>query len=366
MTREREHPRRRFLAWLGTGAAGLVAGGATGRRLLDAGERPVPATTADERSRGAGTRRQPPGGTGDPPEPPEPPEPEADSAQAPAEPPAPYEPAPGEVFAEAKLVAARVVEALTNYAPGGEGAAVGHAAQHGAAGLEAGAITSAAGALLVPDTGSVGRVVYPQLGGLAPHRAPVRAAVMVVVDQRLSSGTTASAVSRCIDVRLRHEAGTWRLEGIAPVAGPPVPRGETSAAAARVLDDPRIELPDTARWDIHEGLVTEPVLEELALLSARAPVAVTSFLRGHPEHVFGTDRRSGHMSGLAVDVWAVGGVPVVLQQPATTTLVHEVARAMHDSGRVGNLGSPWAFDERGGRSFTDPVHHDHLHLGFLA
>jgi hypothetical protein len=43
-----------------------------------------------------------------------------------------------------------------------------------------------------------------------------------------------------------------------------------------------------------------------------------------------------------------------------------LARQVFDQRRISNLGAPWAFDGAGGRSFTDPVHHDHLHLGVSA
>jgi hypothetical protein len=57
---------------------------------------------------------------------------------------------------------------------------------------------------------------------------------------------------------------------------------------------------------------------------------------------------------------------VVQQQPDTDSLTHLLARQVFDQRRISNLGAPWAFDGAGGRSFTDPVHHDHLHLGVSA
>ncbi|HZW45071.1 MAG TPA: hypothetical protein VFF32_11890 [Dermatophilaceae bacterium] len=40
-----------------------------------------------------------------------------------------------------------------------------------------------------------------------------------------------------------------------------------------------------------------------------------------------------------------------------------LSRWLFDHG-LPELGSPWAFDGYGGRSFTNVVHTDHLHLGF--
>jgi hypothetical protein len=348
------HSRRRFLGLVGAGA-GVVVGGVAARQLLDGAVDPTPPGVTNPP--GPVTTR--PGGpvtTAAPP-----------TTAAPEPTAAPYVPLAGEVQVEAKLVAARFVEALSLYTAG-EAAdgpverAMGHAVED----LDAGLLAERARPLFHPDTSSAGQIVYPQLGGLDPHADPVRGSVMVVVEQHLRSEAGERRESRCVDVRVRRDGGVWRVDGLEDASGDPVERpAELPEAAARVLDHEAISLPDSARWDIHEGVVTEPVLGELALLADRTPVAVTSFRRGHPFNVYGTSRRSGHMTGRAVDIWAVGGVPVVEQQPATDTALHTVARDVHEAGRVTNFGAPWAFDGVGGRSFTDPVHHDHLHLGIV-
>jgi hypothetical protein len=348
---ERGRPsRRRFLAMLGGGAAGVVAGGAAVRHLLDDPAVPaVPATTPT-----TGTLLPPPT------------VPEPEPVEARPAPPA-YGPVEGETEPVAKLVAARAVEALTTYGAGASAAAVAAAAEVLAPGVDPARLAAQAGPLLVPGAASTGSVVYPQLGGLDPHSAPVTASVMVVVDQHLEDDEGERQVVRCVDVRVGRHGDTWLVEAVADPGGEPAPRPDgLPEAAARVLDHDRIDLPDSARWDVHDGVVQEPVLAELAGLADVVPVAVTCFRRGHPEHVFGTTRRSGHMAGLAVDIWRVGDLPVVQQQPGFTSLLHTVTRQLHESGRIGNLGSPWAFDPAGGRSFTDPVHLDHLHLGITG
>jgi hypothetical protein len=349
-----------MLGVLGAGVVGVVATQLARRRLGQ------PDPPLDETITHAGRQAPPPDV----------------SAPSPTTPPAPapppptttppmvrYQPVAGEVQVEAKTAAARVVEELTNYdladdpAPGSRADPIARARAHAVDGLGGEAISAAVSSIVVPGASSAGEVVYPQLGGLQPHATPNRCSIMVVVEQQLvASDGTQQHLTRCLDVRLRLDAGVWRWEGLGDTSGAPVARpGVTSAVVAGVLDHDNLHLPDSARWDIHEGLVDERVLSELLVLADRAPVAVTTCRRGHPEQVFGTSRRSAHMVGRAVDVWAVGG-PVV-QQRGQSSLCHTLATEVYEAGRVTNFGSPWQFGPRGGRSFTDPVHHDHLHLG---
>ncbi len=72
-----------------------------------------------------------------------------------------------------------------------------------------------------------------------------------------------------------------------------------TAEARAVLDDPRIDLPDSARWDILAGEVSPALLRLMSRAADEAAV---------------------------------------------------------------RIGSPWALDGLGGRSFTDVVHQDHLHI----
>jgi hypothetical protein len=192
-------------------------------------------------------------------------------------------------------------------------------------------------------------VVYAQLGGLLPD------AVSVLVVAREDGGVT-----RTLDVRLRREAGAWAVEGVADDGGAPVEPGSGSPTAEAVLASPRIALPDSARWDIARGDVDDRLLAVLLDIAERHDVAVSVLRSGHPVEIFGTDRTSDHTRGIAVDVYAVDG-DLVVEQRAGGTPAHDLARWLYERGDV-RLGSPWAFDGRGGRSFTDPLHQDHLHI----
>jgi hypothetical protein len=343
---DERHSRRRMLGFLGAGAAGLVAGGVATRRLR--GEEPPVA--------GPPPRQAPPPPTTTTTVPPTTTTrsllPEVD----------PYETVAGEVFVEPKTVAARVVEGLLAYRVGVPVEEVVERVTHLTVGdLDRARFAERAATLVVPEAESVGIVVYPQLGGLDPHSSPVRCSVMVVAEHHLARRSEpAWHWSRCLDVRLRVDEGGWRVEGLEDLSPGPVARPAVlSEIAERALGHPALELPDAARWDIHEGIVDERVLAELVSLADELPVRVTSFRRGHPDNVFGTNRTSAHTVGRAVDIWSVGDRPVVQQQPDRATTVH----ALYQGGRVHNLGAPWSF---GPGSFTDPVHHDHLHLGVSA
>lgn len=266
---------------------------------------------------------------------------------------APYRTPRGDVYTNAKTLSGRIAERLTTYAPGTSVQTLTArlpASVRGTRGLR-----QRLGPLADAASGSRGKVVYPQLGGVTPTAA----SVMVVVRQRrLRPGGTETTETRTIDVRLRRAGGPWRVADVASVGGRPVARPESLSTAARaVLDNDRIELPDSARWDIHRGGVDERLLRRMNKMAERVPYAVAVLDTGHPMSVFETDRRSAHSSGYAVDVWKVGGRRVVRQRrPGSPAFV--LARSLLAGGAT-QLGSPWAL---GKGSFTDVVHQDHLHL----
>lgn len=251
-----------------------------------------------------------------------------------------------------KRLAVRVATALTTYAPGESAATV--AARVTSDPLRRRALATAMTPLVHAGTRSRGTVVYPQLGGLTQTQA----SVMVVVRQVAG----ARAETRVLDVRVVRSGRTWVFDALASAGGVPVARPASLSAAARaVLDDPRIVLPDSARWDVHRGAVSDDLLRVMAALAERAPYAVTVLETGHPHDVFATGRTSAHTVGRAVDVWAFGGARVAdLQEPGSAAFAHvEWALARGD---VRQVGSPWDVDGASRRSFANTVHLDHLHV----
>lgn len=275
-------------------------------------------------------------------------------------------PLPQEPLAAPKQTAADFVQALTTR-PLGAGPDDVLAVAAGAAGPGfdvAAALAEAAP--LYAEAVTSGEIVYPQFGGLVPDGGGARSAcIMVVVRQQLlAPGGAVAEVVRTCDIRVRLRDGVWQVERLASIGGEPVDRpAGLDPATAAVLDDPRITLPDSARWDVHAGRVAPDVLAVLAAAAGRAALSVAVLRSGHPVNVFGTDRPSAHTAGRAVDVWAVGGTPVVAQA-ATGSPARAVLDGAFADPRVTQTGSPGGtdLDGRGRRSFINVVHADHLHL----
>jgi hypothetical protein len=219
----------------------------------------------------------------------------------------------------------------------------------------------AAKPLLHAGMWSRGRIVYPQLGGITADRM----SVMVIVEQRMGTARAERTVTRTVDVQLRRDGKAWEFDRLASAGGTPVDRpADLPAAAAAVVDDPRIELPDSARWDIYRGTISTELLRQMAALADRTPYSVATLSSGHPYHVFGTDRQSNHTRGRAFDVYAFDQRLVVDDRTnGSTTRTH--VEWLFDRPDVAELGSPWALDT-GGRSFTNVVHQDHVHIGVAS
>ena len=270
----------------------------------------------------------------------------------------PWVATPNEVELELKQAAADTLRALFSYE---EGAGTVEAARARLEGLPAEPVVAdKAAALLNPAAEGAADVLYPQMGGLTPSRA----SAMVVTRLRWREGNVDRAELRTMDVRLARRSGVWQVTDLVSLGGsPPATPAALSAAAQRVMGHPQIELPDSARWDIASGLISDRVLEALATLADSHTVRVAVLSTGHPHEVFGTSRTSNHTRGRAVDIWSVDG-PVVEQRDPNGPLP-AVIRLMLDAG-VRELGAPLAVAGNQGASFADALHQDHLHLGFDA
>lgn len=330
----------------------------------------------------------PPSGSGLPPPAPTP---TPSSLPVPPVPPA-YVPVAGEVFAEAKALAADVAVALATYGPGESPDEVARRAAAGRGAPDPGALRVAAAPLHTAGALSRASVDYPQLGGLAPLPdvgRPRAASVMVVLRQVLQPADGPEQVLvRTVDVWLRDPGDGWRLDRLGDAGGTPAPRPATvSPAAAAVLDDPRITLPDSARWDVHRGeadpslKVDDRLLATMARLAQAFPYRVTCLRSGHPRHVFDGDsargrRTSNHYAGRAVDIWSVGDRPVVQQRDDVGSPAYRFVQLAAAGGGLAELGAPaardtpaagrWDLDGRSGShpTFTNGVHDDHIHLGY--
>lgn len=220
------------------------------------------------------------------------------------------------------------------------------------------AVSTAIQSLHHPGSWSRGSIVYPQLGGLLPEQL----SVMVVVEQQIGTPTGIRTETRTLDIRVGRDEVGWFFEGLASHGGEPVPRPDTLGPEARaVLDHAHIELPDSARWDIHAGRVAPELLALMARAADEVPFGVLVFDSGHPWNIFGTDRMSDHTRGVAVDIHRIGQ-QLVIDDRVEGGVTHRFVQWLYEQPDLANIGSPWALDGFGGRSFTDLLHQDHLHV----
>ncbi len=201
-------------------------------------------------------------------------------------------------------------------------------------------------------------MIYPQLGGLGDTRA----SVMVVTQQMVGTDAGVRVFIRTLDVRLALEGGKWRFASVQSDGGTQVlPSGPVSPEALAVLNDPRIEMPDSARWDILSGAIAPNLLRIMARLAERTPYGVTTLSQGHPYEVFGTDKQSDHTRGRAVDIYRLGDT-LVIDDRAEGSMTYKTVQWLYDQPEIRQIGSPWALDGYGGKSFSDRLHQDHLHI----
>lgn len=275
---------------------------------------------------------------------------------APLEPSVEWAPTPSEVETEAKQAAARTVGILFSYSEG-EGTVEAARLRLEEAPVTTVEVAAKAEPLLRASSRGAADVVYPQLGGLTTSRA----SVMVVTNFRWQDPNGVDSETRTLDIRLLRTSDGWRVEDIASLGGTEPTTGTLSEAARAVIDDPRIELPDSARWDIESGIVDDRVLRLITKLATKAEIKVVTLKEGHPLQVFGSTSTSNHIRGRAVDIWWFDG-PVVEQRSPKGPLRSVIQELLADG--VTELGAPFDLDGPGGANFANVVHQDHLHIGF--
>ncbi len=263
----------------------------------------------------------------------------------------------GEVNPKVKRLATDVAQVLGTWSAGDGGHA---AAAHRL--LKAGHAPALAASLtvLLPDAESaVTWIVDAQYGGILTSSA----SVLTVVRQwyltpdgvRHEHGTT-------LDIRLVATGNRWRVTEIHPATPGPAVTGLT-AAARSVLVSAHIHLPEACAADIRSGQIHDSVLSALTSLSRRRVLDVSILRSGHPFLVFGTNRVSDHPHGRAVDIWAIDGHTVV--EPANRALVVAFMREASATGPW-QVGGPVDLDGAAKAYFSDPTHHDHVHMGFRS
>jgi len=212
--------------------------------------------------------------------------------------------------------------------------------------------------LYIPGAESVGSVLFSQLGGIRPTSV----SIMVVVRQELNTGGVIEAHTRTVDVRLTYAGGAWRFDAIADAGGRPVQRPPAMfPESAAFVENDRVQLADSARWDIYRGDISPTLVALMSEIADRTPFAATVLSGGHPFNVFATNRQSLHTRGRAVDIFSIDGVAFSSDR-STDSVLYEFVLWLYEHPNVSKIGSPWDIDGPGGRSFTDEVHLDHVHV----
>lgn len=270
----------------------------------------------------------------------------------------PYQVVPGEPGADAKLAAARFIEAATNF---GSEPANDNAFNAALATTTNPAAVEAELAPLRPaGSVSVGQIVYPQMGGLLANRA----SVMVILRQSVRTGGAVTESSRTIDVRVDRIDGIWTVADIDSIgAGNPPAAQPPDPSVQALLDNGQVSMPDSARADLLSGLVDPRIVNLLNQVALTHALDITVFATGHPSEVFGSTSESNHTAGRGVDIWSIDGRPVFEQRQDAASGAHDVVSAALAAGAT-EVGSPWDLDGPGGASFANELHQDHVHLAF--
>ncbi len=284
---------------------------------------------------------------------------------APQEPPAfpaPWEPTANEVQAEAKTLGTAAAYAITNYEA--------DTSLNDVVATLPVPDPELAGAMLLevqtvhhPGMWSRGTVEYAQLGGHLNGRI----SIIVVVRQQLGfegSSQPDRIETRTMEARFAQDAsGTWRFETIASAGGQPVQRpADLSPLAAAVVDHELIDLPDTGVWDIYAGYVDPSLLRVMLDLADRTPYSVVVLRTGHSYNVFETNRVSRHSVGKAVDIYMLGpDLMVDSHDRSSDSYALSEWLVMRDD--LKEFGSPWRFPDAVVHTFTNEVHHGHVHVG---
>lgn len=138
---------------------------------------------------------------------------------------------------------------------------------------------------------------------------------------------------------------------------------DRSTLSEAVLRNPLIHLRTPARSDVEHGLVDARVLAVLLYLAERHELtSVGPLVSAHSYYVRGTTHPSNHAFGRAVDVMAVDGSPVSLQNEAALDALRMLG-SLHPPLRPDEIGAPWPVRFDGISTFTKD-HGDHLHIGF--
>ncbi|WP_205699089.1 lytic murein transglycosylase [Conexibacter sp. SYSU D00693] len=133
----------------------------------------------------------------------------------------------------------------------------------------------------------------------------------------------------------------------------------------RVLANPRIDLYECGRRDVQAGVIDRRVLATLEYLAAGGlRPSVTSLRCGHGVYT-ASGNVSHHVSGNAVDIAQVNGIPILGHQGPGSVTEMAIRRLLTLQGTMkpAQIISLMTF-EGADNTFSLPDHADHIHVGF--
>ena len=132
----------------------------------------------------------------------------------------------------------------------------------------------------------------------------------------------------------------------------------------RVLSDPRIDIYDCGRDDIRSGQIDRRVLGTLAYLAESGMRPTVSSLKCGRNTIYTSSGNvSHHVSGNAVDIPAINGLPLLGRQEPGGITDQAVRRLMQLQGTM-RPAQIISLLDLGGNTLALSDHADHIHVGF--
>ena len=137
------------------------------------------------------------------------------------------------------------------------------------------------------------------------------------------------------------------------------------ALQRRVLADPRMDIYEGGRQDIKAGAVDRRVLATLEFLTASGLKPTVSCLKTGHSFLTSSGNVSEHVSGSAVDIAKINGIPVIGHQGAGSITDVTIRRLLTLQGTMKphQIISLMQFDGAD-NTLSLPDHDDHIHVGF--
>jgi hypothetical protein len=133
----------------------------------------------------------------------------------------------------------------------------------------------------------------------------------------------------------------------------------------QVLSDPRLDIYPAGRGDVASGRIDVRILAIMEYLAqANGRVSVSCLISGHSLYVSGrAGVVSAHIYGRAVDISAVGGVPILDHQGPGSVTERAIRQILALPTPVEPL-QVISLMALGGPSFALPDHYNHIHIGY--